>query len=141
VIDLSEVETLFAEYAAAIDDKEWHLLDEVLTADVRWAMRTPRDPDLVVTGRDEVKEFLRRTRAPGTTRHVLTNFRVGASGPAATPATSYLTFYVTSENVLEVVTTGFYDGEIVQARDGDGRLRFRTLRLTLDRTPQLPGPT
>lgn len=125
----SAIEQLFADYAWAIDTRNWSLLEQVFDPDVEVAIAiTGGQPFGPLHGRDNVIAALRDSVNAQTDRrrHVVTNIRLDED---ASSATAVLSLLVIDAGRLETRTSGCYRARVV--RD-DKQFRFSSLHLTLD---------
>jgi hypothetical protein len=128
MIDQSTLQQLFATYAWGMDGKEFHLLNEVFTADATFGGTIAGGEGFgPFEGRDAVVGFITDvTKGQGDQRrHVITNTRV--QGP--TSAIANLTLIVVADGKLTVQATGVYSVELAQE---DGAWRFESMILALD---------
>lgn len=125
----SAIEQLFADYAWAIDTRNWSLLEQVFATDAELAIAvTGGEPFGPLHGRETVVSALRDTvnAQVDRRRHVVTNIRLDED---AASATAVLSLLVIDSGRLETRTSGCYRARVV--RD-DVQCRFSSLHLTLD---------
>lgn len=128
MIEQSTLQQLFAKYAWGMDGKEFHLLNEVFTADATFAGSIAGGDGFgPFEGRDTLVGFITDvTKGQGDQRrHVITNTL--ALGPSS--ALANLTLIVVADGQLTVQATGVYRVELAQE---DGTWRFKTMNLALD---------
>ncbi|GAA4537213.1 nuclear transport factor 2 family protein [Mycobacterium paraffinicum] len=132
--DRQDISELLVRYATGIDRRDWPLFRSVFTADCEldygeigsW------------TGIDAVTEFMDKTHAlAGQTLHRLTNQVITVDGDNATARTYVDAVIMFGDNQSGVNAWGFYDDEIVRARDGWrlARRRFTQVRITTFGSP------
>jgi 3-phenylpropionate/cinnamic acid dioxygenase small subunit len=128
--DRGAIEQLFSQYAAAIDNQEWELLDAIFLDDAVWRMESPGGEAIDQRGLRAIKEFLPGSRADGQTRHIFTNLYVLDEDGDSASVTMYMTFAVTDQGEFNVVMTSVYTADVVHTPSG---WRFRRFSLTPDR--------
>jgi 3-phenylpropionate/cinnamic acid dioxygenase small subunit len=124
------IEQLFSQYAAAIDNQDWKLLDVIFTDDAVWRMENPGGEPVENHGLSAIRAFLPGSRADGQTRHIFTNLHVLGDDEDSASVTMYMTFAVTKDGAFNMVMTSVYTADVVQTSDG---WRFRRLSLIPDR--------
>ncbi|WP_257449752.1 nuclear transport factor 2 family protein [Archangium lipolyticum] len=124
---------LVARYALAYDTRDWDALVECFTPDASLTLRVAGG-DLAgpFRGHSEIMRLMRDSAAAqdDRRRHVCTNLVVDPSGPGTATARSYLTLISVRDGRLEVLSTGTYTDEVVQAGES-WRLRARHIELDL----------
>lgn len=124
---------LVARYTWAYDTRDWDALAECFTPDASLSLRVAGG-DLIgpLRGHAEIMRLMRDSAAAqdDRRRHVCTNLVVEASGPGTATARSYLTLLSVRDGRLELLSTGTYTDEVVQAGES-WRLRARHIELDL----------
>ncbi len=130
--DRQAINDLFADYAWAMDDRDFDLLAQVFHEDASFVIYIPEvDPVGPFSPGSAVVEFISETTKGQTDqrRHVITNLRVDEESESDAKVTATLTLIVIDEGKLTVQSTGVYTAECVA--DGD-RWQFREFALALD---------
>ena len=123
---MSDLDQLFANYAWAMDSKEFEVFDEVFSTDATFAVAIAGETVASFEGRQATVDFIRNTTLDQTDqrRHVITNIRrVGDD-----KATATLTLLVVDGGVLTVKSCGVYFCDLVQ----ENGLKFGAMDLQLD---------
>ena len=130
--DRQAIQDLFADYAWAMDARDFDLLADVFHEDASFTID--------ITGADSfgpfepgsgVVEFISSTTKEQTDqrRHVVTNIRVEEETASDATVTATLTLNVVDDGKLTVQSVGVYRAECVDAGD---RWKFRQFNLALD---------
>jgi 3-phenylpropionate/cinnamic acid dioxygenase small subunit len=130
--DRQAIDDLFADYAWAMDARNWDLLRAVFHEDASFTIPIAgADTVGPISPGSEVVDFISSTTEGQTDqrRHVITNVRVEEQTDSGAKATATLTLIVIDNGQLTVQSTGVYTAECVA--DGD-RWQFRELGLALD---------
>lgn len=131
---------LLARYAWAYDTHDWDALAACFTPDASLSLRVAGG-DLAgpFRGHAEIMRLMRDSAAAqdDRRRHVCTNLVVDPSGPGTATARSYLTLISVKDGRLEVLATGTYTDEVVQAGES---WRLRTRHIELDLPAEGRGP-
>ncbi|WP_395833207.1 nuclear transport factor 2 family protein [Cystobacter fuscus] len=134
------ISDLVARYAWAYDTRDWDALVECFTPDATLSLRVAGG-DLAgpFRGHTEIMRLMRDSAAAqdDRRRHVCTNLVVDLSGPGTATARSYVTLISVRGVQLEVLATGTYTDEVVQAGES-WRLRARHIELDLPAEGRLP---
>lgn len=126
--DYATVADLFARYAAAMDDNDFDMLRDVFTERSSFTVDITGGPTVgPFNSREETVEFIQTTTVEqqDQRRHVITNVRTEGD-----TAYGILSLFVTANGELTVQTTGVYKCGL---GDEDGKTRFSSMYLTLDR--------
>ncbi|PTL81465.1 nuclear transport factor 2 family protein [Vitiosangium sp. GDMCC 1.1324] len=126
------IANLVARYALAYDTRDWDSLARCFTPDASLTLRVAGG-DLAGPFRG-LAEIMRLMRDSAETqddrrRHVCTNLIVDPTGPGSATARSYLTLLSVRDRRLDVLSTGTYTDEVVQAGES---WRFRSRHIELD---------
>jgi 3-phenylpropionate/cinnamic acid dioxygenase small subunit len=130
--DRQAIDDLFADYAWAMDARDWNLLRAVFHEEASFTIPiTGADTVGPISPGSEVVDFISSTTESQTDRrrHVITNVRVEEQTDSRAKATATLTLIVIDNGQLTVQSTGVYNAECVA--DGD-RWQFREFELALD---------
>ena len=130
--DRQAINDLFADYAWAMDDRDFDLLAQVFHEDASFVIYIAgADPVGPFSPGSAVVEFISETTKGQTDqrRHVITNLRVEEESESDAKVTATLTLNVIDEGKLTVQSTGVYTAECVPA---GGRWQFREFALALD---------
>jgi 3-phenylpropionate/cinnamic acid dioxygenase small subunit len=134
------IANLVAKYAWAYDTRDWDALAECFTPDASLTLRvTGGNLAGPFRGHAEIMRLMRDFAASqdDRRRHVCTNLVVDPSGPGKATARSYLTLLSVRNGRLEVLSTGTYTDEVVQAGES-WRLHTRHIELDLPADSQSP---
>jgi 3-phenylpropionate/cinnamic acid dioxygenase small subunit len=127
------VADLVARYAWAFDTRDWNALVDCFTPDASLTLRVTGGERVgPFRGHAEIMRLMRESAAAqdDRRRHVCTNLVVDVSGPGTATARSYLTLLSVRDGRVEVLSTGSYIDEVVQAGP-TWRLRTRHIELDL----------
>jgi hypothetical protein len=123
---MSDLDQLFANYAWAMDSKEFEVFEGVFSTDATFAVSIAGEQVAAFEGRQATVDFIRTTTLDQTDqrRHVITNVRrVGDD-----KATATLTLLVVDNGALIVKSCGVYFCDLVH----ENGLRFGAMDLQLD---------
>jgi hypothetical protein len=126
--EYATVADIFARYAAAMDDKNFEMLGDVFADKSDFTVDITGGPTVgPFHSRDETVNFIRDTTVNqgDQRRHVITNVRTDGD-----TAYGILSLFVTDNGELTVQSTGVYKCDLAEE---DGKLRFGSMYLTLDR--------
>jgi hypothetical protein len=126
--DRAALDQLFANYAWAMDSKEFEVFDEVFSTGASFVVSIAGTVAAgPFEGRDATVDFIRTTTEGqgDQRRHVITNVRQVGSDKA----TATLTLIVVDNDELTVKSCGVYRCDLVEE---NGALRFGAMDLALD---------
>ena len=130
--DRQAINDLFADYAWAMDARDFDLLAQVFHEDASFVIDiTGGDSYGPFSPGSAVVEFISSTTQGQTDqrRHVITNLRVEEESDSDAKVTATLTLNVIDEGKLTVQSIGVYTAECVASGD---RWQFREFVLALD---------
>jgi 3-phenylpropionate/cinnamic acid dioxygenase small subunit len=130
--DRKAINDLFADYAWAMDDRDFDLLAQVFHDDASFVIYIEgADPVGPISPGSGVVEFISSTTQQQTDqrRHVITNVRFEEETDSDAKVTATLTLIVIDNGQLTVQSTGVYTAECVNS---GSRWQFREFALALD---------
>jgi hypothetical protein len=130
--DRQAINDLFANYAWAMDARDFDLLAQVFHEDASFNIDIAgADPVGPFSPGPAVVEFISETTKGQTDqrRHVITNIRVAEESGSDATVTATLTLIVIDGGKLTVQSTGVYTAECIAGPNG---MQFRKFDLALD---------
>ena len=130
--DRAAIEDLANRYSLAYDTADLETLESVFTEDATFSMVIAGGDKISFGPRDAIMKLMRDSLSSQTDqrRHVNTNLIVEGSENGVTRTKHYLSLFGTENGVINLLSAGLYSSEIVEE---DGKLRFRSLHLDLDK--------
>jgi 3-phenylpropionate/cinnamic acid dioxygenase small subunit len=133
------VSDVLIRYAAAIDQRDWPLLESCFVADV---VADYGDIGAWTSAKD-ITAFMEATHAPcGHTLHSISNITVQMTAGGATARSYVNAIIMLGDNRTGVRAAGWYDDELVEGEAGwqITRRRFTTVLMQLVTNDAVPAP-
>jgi hypothetical protein len=125
LVAVEEIRQLKARYLRSVDQKLWDTLTDTLTPDAVADYGTPALGDkLVLTGRDAIVDFMRKSLGPELTSvHLAGPPEIAVDGDDATGIWGFEDTIISTQHRIVIHGAAYYEDEYV--RDADGKWRIR----------------